>query len=91
VVKEHCKNESVVIERNEEGIPTIWCDSCIAPIIKALNDAELKTIASCCGHGHRPVFIALEDGREIIITTYEEARKIDKLFPNIHGEDSRFS
>lgn len=57
-------------------------DGCIAPLVEALNAVGLTTIASCCGHGHRPGNIALADGREIIIARdFAEARKIDALFP----------
>lgn len=57
-------------------------DGCIATLVAALNAAGLGTVASCCGHGHRPGNIVLEDGREIIIArNYEEGRQIDKLFP----------
>ena len=42
-------------------------DSCIVPIIKALNESGITTIASCCGHGKRPGSIILVDGREFII------------------------
>ena len=64
-------------------------DACIQPIIESLNVAGLVTIASCCGHGNRPGNIALADGREIIVTPdFETARRVDDLFPNIHGEDS---
>lgn len=57
-------------------------DGCIAPLVEALNAVGLTTVASCCGHGHRPGNIALADGREIIIArNFEEGRQIDKLFP----------
>lgn len=57
-------------------------DGCIAPLVEALNAAGLPTVASCCGHGHRPGNIVLEDGREIIIArSFEEGRQIDALFP----------
>lgn len=60
-------------------------DSCIAPIVCALNDAGVVTIASCCGHGKRPGNIALSDGREIIIAPdYETGRLIDSIFPPIN-------
>ena len=26
-------------------------DECIADIVQALNDADIPTVASCCGHG----------------------------------------
>lgn len=64
-------------------------DSCIAPIVKALNEADIPTVASCCGHGHRPGNVALTDGRELIIAAdYETAREVDAAFPlDIHGQE----
>jgi len=38
-------------------------DSCIAPIVKALNDAGIYTSQSCCGHGRYKGTIHLHDGR----------------------------
>ena len=42
-------------------------DSCIAPIVKALNDAGIYTASSCCGHGESDGVIILHDGRELIV------------------------
>ncbi len=42
-------------------------DSCIAPIIRALNKAGIKTEASCCGHGKNKGTIILADGRTLFI------------------------
>lgn len=59
-------------------------DSCIAPLVAALNQAGITTVASCCGHGKRPGNIALADGRELVIAPdYETGRAIDKAFPGI--------
>ncbi len=44
-------------------------DSCIAPIVKALNDAGIYTASCCCGHGVADGNIILQDGRVLIITT----------------------
>ena len=46
-------------------------DRCIAPIIKALNDAGIETIASCCGHEKGHGTIDLVDGRRIMIIKAE--------------------
>lgn len=64
-----------------------FCDPCIAPLVAALNTAGIETVASCCGHGHRPGVIALRDGRELFIAKdFDEARKIDAIFPiDING------
>lgn len=44
-----------------------WCrkgvDSCIAPIVQALNDAGIYTSGCCCGHGKEEGTIFLHDGR----------------------------
>lgn len=57
----------VVLDRNAEGVPTIWCDPEIADIVAALNTHGLKTDASCSGHGHVAGLVSLADGREVLI------------------------
>ena len=42
-------------------------DSCIAPIVRCLNEAGIDTRGSCCGHGKADGKIELQDGRTIII------------------------
>ena len=42
-------------------------DECIAPIVKALNDAGIDTVASCCGHGKGDGRIDLLDGRVLLV------------------------
>ena len=42
-------------------------DICIADIVAALNAANIKTMASCCGHGSNNGSVCLEDGRELKI------------------------
>lgn len=77
----------VVIERDDEGKPTIWCDPEIVDLVTALNAGGVKTIASCSGHGMRPGIISLDDGRELIIAAdYAEAREVGSHFPGINGE-----
>ena len=62
-------------------------DSCIANIVYALNDIGIGTTASCCGHGRQPGSIILKDGREIrIFKNFDDARKVDKLFPPINED-----
>jgi hypothetical protein len=79
------ESKMVIVRRDDDGVPTIWCDPCIAPLVEALNAAGLKTVASCCGHGRRPASIVLADGREIIVArSFEEARTIDALFGAIN-------
>jgi hypothetical protein len=63
-------------------------DACIFPLVKALNEAGIVTVACCCGHGHRPGNIALEDGRELVIAPdYATGRKVDRAFPSIEGDE----
>jgi len=55
-------------------------DTCIAPIVKALNEGGIRTKACCCGHGKGMGDIALEDGRELLIVdSFEEARDLEKI------------
>ena len=59
------------------GNREVEVDAEIAPVVLALNDAGLETVASCSGHGKMPATIALKDGREIIIArSFKEARQI---------------
>lgn len=57
----------VVVERDAQGTPTVWCDPCLVPLITALNAAGIRTRASCCGHGYQPGWIMLQDGRHLHI------------------------
>jgi hypothetical protein len=59
-------------------------DACIAPIVKALNEAGVTTIASCCGHGKRPSNISLTDGRELVICPdHTTGRQVDEFLNGI--------
>lgn len=90
----YCQDRECHVDREakmvsfETGGKTVFCDPCIAEIVRALNAAGVETIASCCGHGLRPGNIALADGREIIIArNYDEGRVIDRVFPiTINGK-----
>lgn len=70
----------------QDKIKSIGVDSCIAPLVEALNVAGILTDASCCGHGNRPGSIILADGRELIISPSREATiEMEKNYPDIHG------
>lgn len=72
----------VVVRRDYTGRPTVWCDPCLVPLVRALNDGGIGTVASCCGHGHRPGVVALADGRELLIAPdFETAREVGRAFP----------
>lgn len=42
------------------GKKRLKVDSCIAELIKGLNNHGIKTLASCCGHGIYPVTIVYQ-------------------------------
>jgi len=42
-------------------------DSCIAPIVRALQKSGIDMRGSCCGHGKREGQISLHDGRELLV------------------------
>lgn len=46
-------------------------DSCIAPIVKALNKSGILTKSCCCGHGKKNGAILLQDGRKLLIKNYD--------------------
>jgi hypothetical protein len=74
------------------GRDGVWCDPCLAPMVKALNDGGLRTVASCCGHGRRPGRISLVDGRDIhIMPDFESAQALSALmpYPGINDEPFR--
>jgi hypothetical protein len=52
------------------GRDGVWCDPCIAPLVKALRDAGIRSVASCCGHGRNVGSIVLDDGRELVIRQF---------------------
>ena len=45
-------------------------DSCIAPIVKALQEGDIDMRGSCCGHECNVGDIHLQDGRVLIIADY---------------------
>jgi hypothetical protein len=72
------ESRMVVIERNAEGTPTIWCDPEIVDLVTALNAGGIPTVASCSGHGAQRGNIALRDGRELHISPdFESARTLE--------------
>lgn len=81
---DECREQAEEMRINGEPVAVDWC---IAPLVRALNEAGHRTVASCCGHGHRPGTIVLADERELLVARdHEMARSVDKLFPDIHGE-----
>lgn len=73
-----------VVERDAGGKPTVWCDPCIEPLIRALNAAGLRTIASCCGHGKRHGRITLADGKELLVfPDYESTTRAEQVLDGL--------
>lgn len=53
-------------------------DSCIAPLVKALQKAGIGTIGSCCGHGEWEGYILLEDERRLLILDEKTNKAYEK-------------
>lgn len=76
---EHASNPGGREAAMVEAHPGVYCDPCIAPLVEALNEAGISTVASCCGHGERPGKIALADGRELfILPGFDSARQYEE-------------
>ena len=56
---------------------TTLIDSCIAPIVDALNNGGIPTEECCCGHGRDPGYIGLMDDR--ILVVFEDKAAWDEL------------
>lgn len=55
---------------------TVPVDSCIQPLVQALNLYEVTTTGSCCGHGEKPGMIALADGRMLLVCQWPEEKQL---------------
>ena len=51
-------------DRSFAGGKTVRVDSCIAPVIQAIQDAGLRTSSCCCGHGRGASLIVWEEDAE---------------------------
>lgn len=51
-------------------------DACIASIVRALQENAINMKGCCCGHGKYPGWVALEDGRVLVI--------VDKIYNYPH-------
>jgi len=61
----------------------VMVDRCLAPYIQALNDSEIVTGISCCGHGEQDGFIlAQKDGKYRLLIMVEEGEKSLERFGN---------
>lgn len=58
----------------------VGVDACLVPLIEALNNAGISTVASCCGHGKKAANIILSDGRELfLVSDSANSRKLESL------------
>ena len=55
----------------EERWKDAQIDSCIAPLVRALQEGGIDMRGSCCGHDERPGHIDLQDGRGLLILSPE--------------------
>lgn len=67
------------------GRHKVFCDPCLAPLVRALNVGGIPTDASCCGHGVAPADIGLADGRWLMVLTYEQMRALSSLWPDLNS------
>lgn len=86
--KPHSEEKQLPMTFNSK---TFGVDETIYDLVKLLNENYKPTVASCSGHGHQPTSIIFNDDTEMMIMTYEQARKVDKLFPDINGEEKYIS
>lgn len=59
------RGDGVAIEKETK------IDSCVAPIVAALQTAGIDMRGSCCGHGKDDGHIDLQDGRGLVILSPE--------------------
>lgn len=71
----------VTLRRDRDGRPTVWCDPEIVDLVDALNNGSLATVASCSGHGEKPGFIALADGRVLMLYSSLEPAEVSLSRP----------
>ena len=68
----HANRESAMViidpgTPERHGRDGVWCDPCLEPIIRALNEGGVRTVTSCCGHGNGRGSIGLADGRWLLV------------------------
>lgn len=65
-------------------------DTCIAPLVDALNRARIFTESCCCGHGEMLGHIWLQDGRVLVVlpsgTTKDGVMSILSTAPSAGGD-----
>ena len=61
-------------------------DSCIAPIVDALQKGGVDMLGSCCGHGKGPGRIDLRDGRVLMICADADEFERRAVPPRTEGQ-----
>lgn len=79
----HCEEVPVLMDLR--GTRKHGIDPCIVSIVKALNEGDVSTAASCCGHGDGMGNIKLDDGRVLAIFSDWDAYKDVLLLAIEHG------
>lgn len=77
-----CKQgeEEKIILKDGRGV---MVDRCLAPYIQALNNSEIVTSISCCGHGEQDGFIlAYYQEKYRLLIMVEEGEKSQRRFEN---------
>ena len=65
----------IYTDNNKFRLGFVGIDSCIAPIVGALNKAKIYTSSSCCGHGNKFGHIYLQDGRVLVVITPPQTKE----------------
>ena len=65
------------------NLHTVEVDSCIAPLVEALNNHGIRTTGSCCWHKEKFGEIWLADGRDLVIVS--ESAWVSKMFIDLLG------
>ena len=96
-----CKSHGGTYEGNKRidlapkhggGNTSAHVDPCLQKLAQALNDAGMRTANCCCGHGHQPSSIILQDGRYVVIISgHDEMQMINQHYPvDINGNAYRW-
>lgn len=83
---ENRERTMTVVARDHEGTATIWCDPCIAPVIRALNNGGIETIASCCGHGENDGWVLRADNMLMLLRQVPEGMTPAEFMTAQEGE-----
>lgn len=57
-------------------------DSCIASIVRALQEGGIDMRGSCCGHGNSEGEIVLQDGRTLVVKNHGTLLFCPRSTPN---------